>query len=157
MLKPLTRPCVAGSSAAASMTRSARGANGLGRILQRTNQWDVRSQETAVAPVDAATAYANKTVTYIELAQRTFSRRKKGHVHDKSAYSENVPGAREPNVHMHFIFHFEIGHGNQSSLSVHDQNTAETSQPQAQPTDDRQGISTRPPAALRKVWFSTAY
>ena len=66
----------------------------------------------------------------------TFSRRKRGHAHDNSADSENVAGAREPNVHAHFIFHFEEGQENQSFFSVHDQNTAEASQPQAQPRDD---------------------
>ena len=52
-----------------------------------------------------------------------------------SADSENVAGAPQPNVHAHFIFRFENGPGNQI-FSSHDQNTAETSQPQAQPTDD---------------------
>ena len=42
------------------------------------------------------------------------SRRKIGHVHDNSADSENVAGAREPNVHALFIFRFENGQGNQS-------------------------------------------
>ena len=60
-----------------------------------------------------------------------FSRRKLGHVHDNSADSENVAGAREPSVHAQFIFRFENGQGNQSLFSTHDQNTAETSQPQA--------------------------
>ena len=64
-----------------------------------------------------------------------FSRRKIGHAHDNSADSENVAGAREPSVHAHFIFRFKNGQGNQSIFSTHDQNTAETSQPQAQPTD----------------------
>ena len=43
-----------------------------------------------------------------------FSQRKTGHAHDNSADSEYVAGAREPNVHAHFIFHFKIGQGNQS-------------------------------------------
>ena len=64
-----------------------------------------------------------------------FSRRKLGHAHDNSADSENVAGARQPSVHPHFIFRFENGQGNQSLFSTHDQNTAESSQPQAQPTD----------------------
>ena len=63
-----------------------------------------------------------------------FSRRKLGHAHDNSADSENVAGARKPSVHAYFIFRFENGQGNQSLFSTHDQNTAETSQPQAQPT-----------------------
>ena len=65
-----------------------------------------------------------------------FSRRKIGHAHDSSADSENVAGAREMNVHPHFIFGFENGQGNRSFFSIHDQNTAEMSQPQAQPMDD---------------------
>ena len=59
-----------------------------------------------------------------------------GHAHDNSADSENVAGASQPNVHARFIFRFENGPGNQSFFSIHDQNTAETSQPQAQPTND---------------------
>ena len=61
-----TRRCVAGSCAAAqaiSLTRRARGGSSLGRTLGRTNQRDERSQETPVAPVDAATAQANIIVT----------------------------------------------------------------------------------------------
>ena len=65
-----------------------------------------------------------------------FSRQGIGHVRNKSANSKNVAGAREQNVHAHFVFRFENGQGNQSFFSIHDQNTAETSQPQAQPTDD---------------------
>ena len=63
-----------------------------------------------------------------------FLRRKLGHAHDNSADSENVADAHEPSVHA-FIFRFENGQGNQSLFSTHDQNTAETSQPQAQPMD----------------------
>ena len=44
-------------------------------------------------------------------------------------------------VHAHFIFRFENGPGNQSFFSIHNQNTAETSQPQAQPTDDRRAMN----------------
>ena len=43
-----------------------------------------------------------------------FSRWQIGHVHDNSADSENVAGAREPNVHAHFIFRFENGQGKKS-------------------------------------------
>ena len=53
-----------------------------------------------------------------------------------SADSENVAGAPQGSVHGHFIFRFENGPGNQRFFSSHDQNTAEMSQPQAQPTDD---------------------
>ena len=64
-----------------------------------------------------------------------FSRRKIGHAHNNSADSENVAGAHEPSVHAQFIFRFKNSQGNQSIFSTHDQNTAETSQPQAQPAD----------------------
>ena len=40
---------------------------------------------------------------------------------------KNVAGAREPNVHAHFIFRFENGQGTQSFFSICDQNTAEMS------------------------------
>ena len=90
-----------------------------------------------------------------------FSRRKLGHAHDNSADSENVAGAREPSVHAHFIFRFENGQGNQSLFSTHDQNTAETNQPQAQPTDGWRAIDRAFPRGVQqpweiKVWFSTA-
>ena len=75
------------------------------------------------------------SVTY-RLGSVNFSRRKIGHAHDNSVDSENAAGAREPNVHAHFIFRFENGQGNQSFFSIHDQNTTETSQPQAHPTDN---------------------
>ena len=73
--------------------------------------------------------------TAYRVVSANFSRRKTGHVHNNSADSENVAGAREPSVHAHFIFRFKNGQGKQSFFSTHDQNTAETSQPQAQPTD----------------------
>ena len=76
-----------------------------------------------------------KNVTY-RVGSANFSRLKIGHAHDNSADSENVAGACEPNVHAHFIFLFKNGQGNQSFFSIHHQNTAETSQRQAQPTDD---------------------
>ena len=40
----------------------------------------------------------------ISIGSVNFSRRKIGHVHKNSADSENVAGAWEPNVHVHFIF-----------------------------------------------------
>ena len=55
---------------------------------------------------------------------------------DRKAISENVAGAREPNVHVYFIFRFENGHGNKSFCSIYAKNTAETSQQQAKLTDD---------------------
>ena len=90
-----------------------------------------------------------------------FSRRKLGHAHDNSADSENIAAARELSVHAHFIFRFENGQGNQSLFSTHDQDTAETSQPQAQPTDGWRAIYRAFPRGLQrpwevKVWFSTA-
>ena len=57
-----------------------------------------------------------------------FSQWKVGHTHDISADSQNCAGVREPSMHTHFIFRFENGQGNQSLISIHDQNTAETSQ-----------------------------
>ena len=90
-----------------------------------------------------------------------FSRRKLGHAHDNSADSENVAGARKASVHAHFVFRFENGQGNQTLCSIHDQKTAETSQPQAQPTDGWRAIDRAFPQGLQrprevKVWFSTA-
>ena len=74
------------------------------------------------------------------------------HAHDNSADSENVAGAREPNVHVDFIFCFENGQENQSSFSIHAQNTAETSQPQALLTDDRRAIDMAIPLGLQWPW-----
>ena len=66
-----------------------------------------------------------------------------------SADSENVAGAPQPNVHAHFIFRFENGLGNQRFFSSHDQNTAETSQPQAHPTDDWRAMDRACPRGLQ--------
>ena len=49
---------------------------------------------------------------------------------------KNFSGACEPSMHAHFVFRFENGQGNQSLISIHDQNTAETNQARAPPTDD---------------------
>ena len=62
---------------------------------------------------------SSKQATLIELVGISswvseLSRRKIGHAHDNSADSENDAGAREPNVHAHFIIRFENGQGNQS-------------------------------------------
>ena len=81
-----------------------------------------------------------------------FSRRKIGHAHDYSADSENVAGVREPSVHAHFIFRFKNDQGNQSNFATHDQNTAETSQPQAQPTDGWRAIDRARPRGLQRPW-----
>ena len=79
-----------------------------------------------------------------------FSQRKIGHAHDNSADSENGAGAHQRSVHAHFIFRFENGPGNQSFCSIHDQNTAETSQPQAQPTDDWRAMNRACPWGLKR-------
>ena len=79
---------------------------------------------------------SSSRILHIELGQRSFLRRKIGHAHENSADSENVVGAREPNVHAHFVFRFEKRSGKSELFLIHDQSTAETSQPQAQPTDD---------------------
>ena len=50
--------------------------------------------------------------------------------------SENVAGACEPIVHAHLSFRFKNGQGKRAFFSIHAQNTAETRQPQAQPTVD---------------------
>ena len=90
-----------------------------------------------------------------------FLQGKLGHAHDNSADSENVAGVREPSVHAHFFFRFENGQGNQTLFSTHNQKTAETSQPQAQPTDGLRAIDRAFPRGLQrpreiKVWFGTA-
>ena len=68
------------------------------------------------------------------VASANFLRRKLGHAHDNSADSENVAGVQTECAHA---FHFSLRKrsGKLELLSIHDQNTAETSQPQAQPTD----------------------
>ena len=90
----------------------------------------------------------------------SFSRRKIGHAHDNSADSENVAGARQPNAHAHFIFSFENGQGNKSFLFYpypkHSWNKSTTSSADGRLTRHRHGGFVRPPAALRKVWFSMA-
>ena len=72
---------------------------------------------------------------------------------NNSADSENVAGAREPSVHTHFILRFENGQENQSFFSTHNQkyswNESTTSSADGRLTRHRQGVSTRPPAALR--------
>ena len=83
------------------------------------------------------------------VGSENFSRRKIGHAHDNSADSEHVASVREPNVHAHFIFRFENGQGNQF-FSIRDQNTAETSQPQAQPVDDLRAIARALPRGLQR-------
>ena len=81
-----------------------------------------------------------------------FSRWKIEHAHDNSADFENVAGAHEPNVHTHFIFRFKNGQGNQSFFSIHAQNTAETSQPPAQLTNDWRAIERACPRGLQRPW-----
>ena len=72
-----------------------------------------------------------------------------GHAHDNFADSENVAGAPQRSVHAHFIFRFENDPGNQSFFSIHDQNTAETSQQQAQPTNDWRAMNRACPRGLK--------
>ena len=79
-----------------------------------------------------------------------FSQRRIGHAHDNSADPENSAGAPQPNVHAHFIFHFENGPGNESFFSIHNQDTAETSQPQGQPTDDWRAMDRACPRGLQR-------
>ena len=88
-----------------------------------------------------------------------FSRRKIGHAHDNSRDSEDVAGASEPSVHAHFIFLFENGQGNQSFFypwPKYSWNESTTRSADGRLTRHRQGVSVRPPAALRKVLFSIA-
>ena len=58
-------------------------------------------------------AFADKNNSY-RVGSANFSQRKIGHAHDNSANSENVAGAPQRSVHVHFIFCFENGRGNQS-------------------------------------------
>ena len=84
------------------------------------------------------------------VSSANFPQRKIGHAHDNSADSENVAGAPQRSVHANFIFRFENSLGNQSFFSIHDQNTAETSQPQAQPTDDWRAMNRVCPQGLKR-------
>ena len=102
----------------------------------------LRKQENLSWPVFRMAPYRVGSVN--------FSRRKIGHAHDNSADSENVAGAREPNVHAHFIFRFENGQGNQSFFSIHDRNTAETGQPQAQLTNNWRAMDRACPRGLQR-------
>ena len=47
-------------------------------------------------------------------------------MHDGSADFENLAGAREPNVHAHFLFSFRKQSWNRNLISIHDQSTGET-------------------------------
>ena len=55
-------------------------------------------------------------------------------------------------MHAHFIVRFKNGQAiaNQSIFSTHDQNTAETSQPQAQPTEGWRAIDRACPQGLQR-------
>ena len=56
---------------------------------------------------------------------------------------------------MHaFHFRFKNGQENQSSFSIHDQNTAETSQPLGQPTDDWRAIDRTREVKNPAMWNS---
>ena len=60
-----------------------------------------------------------------------------GHAHDNCVDSENVAGVHEQNNQAHIIFLFENVQGNKNLFfTIYAQNTAETSQPQSQLTDD---------------------
>ena len=85
-----------------------------------------------------------------QVGSANFPQRKIGHAHDNSVDSENVAGAPQRSVHAHFIFRFENGPGNQSFFSIHDQNTAETSQAQAQPKNDWRAMNRACPRGLKR-------
>ena len=108
---------------------------------------------TSVIPVDR-----NK-LTY-RVGSVSFSRRKIGHAHDNSAASENVAGARKPNVHAHFIFISKTVRGNQSDffLPMTKIQVKRVSHKLSRRTIDAPstGCFREPPAALRKVWFRSA-
>ena len=89
-------------------------------------------------------------MTAYRVGSANFSQRKIGHAHDNSADSEDVAGVSQRSVHAHFIFRFENGPGNQNFFSIHDQNTAETSQPQAQPTEDWRAMDRACPRGLKR-------
>ena len=86
--------------------------------------------------VDKSRTRKARDKTTYRVGSVNFSRRKIGHAHDNSADYENVAGAPQPNVHAHIIFRFEKRSGKSEHFSIPGQNTAETSQLQAQPTDD---------------------
>ena len=71
---------------------------------------------------------------------------------DGKANSKNVVGAREPNVHVHIIFRFETVEGNKRFCSNDPQSayTAETSQQQAQLTDNWRSIDLAGPQGLKR-------
>ena len=78
-----------------------------------------------------------------------FSQRKIGHAHDNSADSENFSGASQWSVHAHFIFVSKTIREIRAFF-YYDQTTAETSQPQAQPTDDWRAMNRACPRGLKR-------
>ena len=109
----------------------------------------LRPANATVLKTPRCWAKRNANDTY-RVGSANFSQRKIGHGHDTSADSEDVAGVSQRSVHSHFIFRFENGPGNQSFFSIHDQNTAETSQPQAQPTDDWRAMDRASPRGLKR-------
>ena len=79
-----------------------------------------------------------------------FSQRKIRHAHYNSADSENVAGAPQPNVHAHFHFSFRKRSGKSELFSIHNQDTAETSQPQPQLMDDWRAMDRACPRGLQR-------
>ena len=99
------------------------------------------------------------TLSY-RVGSANFSQRKIGHAHDNSADSENVAGAPPTECARTFHFSFRKRSG-KSELFFYPQpkyswNESTTSSADGQLTRHGQGVSARPPAALRKIWFSTA-
>ena len=115
----------------------------LKRVNHKLSRWTFRLQRP-LEKFDSAFSRKKKKKKKGKL------RRKIGHAHDNSTDSENVAGAPQPNVHAHFIFRFENCPGNQGFFSIYDQNTAETSQPQAQPMDDWRAMERACPRGLQR-------
>ena len=73
-------------------------------------------------------------------------------MHDNSDDSKKAAGAHEPNVHAPYIFRFENAQGKWAFFFIHDQNTAETNQPQAQPNHGWRAIDMAIPQGLTRPW-----
>ena len=79
-----------------------------------------------------------------------FSQRKIGHAHDNSADSENVQVLPNGVCTRISFFISKTVREIRAFFSIHDQNTAETSQPQAQVTDDWRAMNRACPRGLRR-------
>ena len=90
---------------------------------------------------------ANKCFSSYRVGSVNFSQRKIGHAHNNSVHSENANRIR---MCTWISFSFRIGQGNESFFFIHDQNTAETSQPQAQTSDDWRAIDRACPRGLQR-------